>query len=166
MYASSLAVRLIACVLALSASVAPSFAQAANAFAGVWELDLFKSVYEPEEAAPRKRTMTLEGTGNQIKITTRTFRDSPNNGGMVAANASYAAGFDGKEYPTGAEGATVQLKRIDANTVERTARLKGSVAETAKWVVSADGKTMTITAKGIDATGAAYSSTQIYTKTS
>jgi hypothetical protein len=166
MHAGSLIGRLTAWVLALSVFVAPSFAQAANPFAGIWELDRAQSVYEPIEAAPERRTMTLEGTADHIKSTTRTLRTAPNNGGFVTNEVTYSAAFDGKEYPTPATGATVQFRRIDARTLERVARLMEHVAETATWTLSGDGRTLTITSKGTDATGSPYRSTQVYTKTS
>ena len=36
--------------------------------------------------------------------------------------------------------------------------------ETATWTLSADRKTLTVAAKGTDATGVAYTSTQVYEK--
>ena len=56
--------------------------------------------------------------------------------------------FDGKEYsdagPTVVEGSTTSGRRIDANTIETTEKVKGKVIETAKATISADGKTQTI----------------------
>lgn len=56
--------------------------------------------------------------------------------------------FDGKEYadqgPTVAEGSTSSGRRIDANTIETTEKIKGKVIETAKATISADGQVQTI----------------------
>jgi hypothetical protein len=144
----------------LLSGVVPVIAQGANPFIGVWELDRFKSVYDPITTAPERRILTLEGMGDQIKSTTRTWRNA------VANDVTYSAGFDGKDYPTAAAGTTVSFKRVNARTVERTAKLMGNVAETATWTVSADGRTLTIVTKGTDTAGTPYSSTQLYTKTS
>jgi len=58
---------------------------------------------------------------------------------------------------------TVALKRVDANTVERTGKVKGQVAETVTMKISGAGKILTMTTKGsID--GVDYSSTQVYAK--
>src|SRR5688572_1094010 len=135
-------------------------AQAVNPFVGVWELDRFKSVYEPITMAPERRILTLEASGDGIKSTTRTWRNS------VAADVTYTAGFDGKDYPTAAAGATVAFKRVNPTTLERTAKLSGRVAETQTWSVSADGRTLTIKAEGTDTAGDRFTSTQIYTRTS
>jgi hypothetical protein len=148
-------------MLALSVLVlagAEAIAQGTNSFAGVWELDRFKSVYDPISTAPERRILTLEASGDGIKSTARTWRNS------VAADVSYTAGFDGKDYPTAAAGATVSFKRVNATTVERTAKLNGQIRETQTWSVSPDGKTLTIKAEGTDAEGTPFSSTQIYTK--
>jgi hypothetical protein len=150
----------LACAALLLAGAAPTFAQAGKAFAGTWELDRFKSVYDPIGTAPERRILTLEATADGVKSTTRTWRNS------VAADVTYTAGFDGKDYPTAAAGATVAFKVVNPTTVERTAKLNGSVAETQTWSLSADGKTLTIKAQGTDAGGNAFSSTQIYTRSS
>jgi hypothetical protein len=145
---------------AILVAAGPASAQGGGTFAGVWELDRFKSVYEPISTAPERRILTLEATPDGIKSTTRTWRNS------VAADVTYTAGFDGKDYPTAAAGATVSFKRVNATTVERTAKLNGAVAETQTWSVSPDRKTLTIKAQGTDAAGTPFSSTQIYTRTS
>jgi hypothetical protein len=148
-------------IILLSAGrLASAQAQAANPFIGVWELDRFKSVYDPITTQPERRILTLEATATpgEFKSTTRTWRNS------VAADVSYTAKFDGAEYPTGAPQTTVSFKRVNANTVERTAKLMGQVRETATWTVSPDGKMLTITTKGTDTENNPYSSTQIYAK--
>ena len=132
----------------------------ANPFLGQWELDRFKSVYEPIATAPQKQivTITAATTAGQITVTTKTWRNE------VANETSYTAGFDGKDYPTSAANASVAFKRVNANTLERTAKLLTDVAETATWSVSADGKQLTIKREGVDTQGTAYTSTALYNK--
>ena len=69
----------------------------------------------------------------------------------------YTANYDGKPYPiTGSEIAdTVTLKRVDAQTSERTDRKGGQAVLRFIGVVSKDGKTMTVTIKGTNAQGQA-----------
>ena len=57
---------------------------------------------------------------------------------------------------------TVSLKRINANTVERTDRVGGKVTVVITRTLSADGKTLTITAKGVNAQGQKVDSTSLY----
>jgi hypothetical protein len=132
----------------------------ANPFLGQWELDRFKSVYEPITTAPEKQIVTIANatSAGQITVTTRTWRNA------VANETSYTVGLDGKDYPTSAANTAVAFKRVNANTLERTAKLLTDVAETATWSVSADGKMLTIKREGVDTTGTAYSSTSLYTK--
>lgn len=135
-------------------------AQAGNPFVGVWELDRFKSVYEPITTAPQKQIFTVAATATagELSFRTRTWR------GEVASDTTYNAKFDGMDYPTSAPQTLVSFKRVNANTVERTAKLFGEVAETATWTVSQDGKMLTITRKGTDTTGTPFSSTALYNK--
>jgi len=56
--------------------------------------------------------------------------------------------FDGKEYaddgPTVVPGSTSSGRRIDANTIETTERIKGKIIETARATISAGGQRQTI----------------------
>jgi hypothetical protein len=60
---------------------------------------------------------------------------------------SYTAKLDGTEAPyKGDPGTTsVSVKRVDKNTIEETDKRDGKVISVARFTVSADGKTMTIT---------------------
>ena len=92
----------------------------ANPFLGQWELDRFKSVYEPITTAPEKQIVTIANAtaaAGQITVTTRTWRNA------VANETSYTVGLDGKDYPTSAANTAVAFKRVNANTLERTAKL-------------------------------------------
>lgn len=57
--------------------------------------------------------------------------------------------FDGKEYeekgPNVAAGSTTSGKRLNARTLDVTDKMKGQVLDRAKYEVSADGKTLTLT---------------------
>ena len=145
--------------VAMMSNAVQSSAQGTSAFIGVWELDRFKSVYDPITTAPQKQLLTIATAPmGQFSATTKTWR------GEVASETTYTAAADGKEYPTSAAGATVAFKAVSANVWERTARLRNEVAETAKWEVSADGKMLTITREGTDAAGNPYRSTAYFTK--
>ena len=78
------------------------------------------------------------------------------------ARTTYTAKLDGKEYPVVASSAKVVFKRVDANTIERTAAGDRNATETATWTLSSDRKVLTIVTKGKDAAGTDYSSTQVY----
>ncbi len=91
-----------------------------------------------------------------------------------ATRASYAAKFDGKDYP---EKATIggkpnpnpnvdaiAWKKIDNFTYESTAKLKGQTMTTTHYVISQDGKTRTNTVTGKNAQGQTVNNTIVFEK--
>ena len=78
----------------------------------------------------------------------------------------YSAAMDGKDHPmTGtADGDTIALKPINANSVETTYKLKGKVTLVNVRTVSADGKTLTVTTKGTNAQGQKVNNVQVFEK--
>ena len=73
--------------------------------------------------------------------------------------------FDGKDYeekgPNVAPGSTSSGKRVDAHTLDVTDKVKGEVMDHAKYQVSPDGKTLTLT---IHETGQPHAMTFVYDK--
>ena len=137
---------------------APRGAQAQASFAGTWELDRFKSVYEPATTQPQRRVLTLETKGEDIVSKAQTWR------GDAVNEVTITAKLDGKEYPVPNQPATVAFKRSNPTTIVRTAHLNGKLSETQTWTVSPDGKVLTITSEGTDAQGTAIKSKQHYDK--
>ena len=72
-----------------------------------------------------------------------------------ATTITYSANYDGTDYKfVGSPDAdTITLKLLDANTTEATLKMVGKVMQTTKAVVSADGKTRTLTTSGVNAKG-------------
>ena len=124
-------------------------AQAADPIVGTWKLNVAKSKYDPGPA-PKSLTAKIEAAGEGEKLTVEGLR-----GDDTPIRVEYTAQYDGKEHPiTGSPMAdTVSLKRLDANTTERTEKKGGKVTQTLTRKVSSDGKTMTVTIKGTDAEG-------------
>jgi hypothetical protein len=121
-------------------------------------LDAAKSEFDPDPAL-QERTVIFEAKDGGISFLQKTITERGN-----TATSDYVAKYDGKDVPiTSPQLDTVALKRIDANTVERTGKVRGKVVETATMVVSNGGKTLTITTKG-SVNGADYSSTQVFDK--
>lgn len=107
---------------------------AANPFVGEWTQDL---------SASRLRqglVLNVEPAGND--------------GVHFSGEFSYTANFDGKEYTLrDSRNDTVTLILVDARTVDSTYRRGDQVAEKDRWVVSADGRQMTMSTAGELATG-------------
>ena len=140
----------------------PLSAQSKDPLIGIWTLDLGKSSFVPDNP-PLKRTIVFMEKDGGIRCEIRTTARGGLENGMVSESA-YSAKFDGKDYDISESVLdTISLKKIDANTIERTGKIAGVLAETATLKISQDGKMLTITTKGslgrMD-----YSSVQVYLK--
>ena len=155
------------CVLAVMVlwTLPSVHAQGVAAFNGTWALNQDKSTFEPLDTRPTRRVVTLSIKGDELSHSTETqrtrFLDVEPFQEVSTARVSYTAKFDGREYPVPNSSAKIKLKRINATTFERVATT-GSASETGTWTLSADGKTLTVTTKGVDGEGTAYSSSQVY----
>jgi len=125
-------------------------------FIGTWKANVAQSAFSPGPP-PTSVTVTIAPHGtNGIHVTVEAM-----NATGEKTVTHYSANYDGKEYPfvqTGAgavSGQTISLKRMDAQTVERTTYLAGKTLLTETWVVSQDGKTRTVTQTGTNAQGQA-----------
>jgi hypothetical protein len=125
-------------------------------------LDLAKSDFMPENDALRSRTMVFEAIDKGVKCTITTLTERGN--GRVTVDNNYAAQYDGKDVPIDSSALdTVALRRVDANTVERTGKIRGKAVETATMKVATDGKVLTVTTEG-SINGQDYSSTQVFNR--
>jgi hypothetical protein len=139
------------CFIALAVSFA-----ADNPHLGTWKLNEAKSKFIP--GAAKNNTVVYEAVGDQIKATV----DGVDANGKPT-HSEWTGKFDGKDYPlTGDPDAdTRSYKKIDARTMELTNKKDGKVVVNAKIVVSADGKTRTVT---LTAAGKKAHSTAVYDK--
>ena len=135
-------------------------AQAADPIVGTWKLTAAKSTYNPGPA-PKSLTAKIEAAGEGEKVTADGVR-----GDDSIIRVEYTAQFDGKDYPiSGSPTAdTVSLKRLDANTIERTDKKGGKVTQTVTRKLSSDGKTATVTYKGTDAKGQPFNNVGVFEK--
>ncbi len=136
-------------------SIPPS---ASNPLIGIWVLDRAKSTFS-DDTGPAKRTMIFESAGTAIKHTTMTTTAAafPDN-----YQITYTSKLDGQDAPvTGTAFDTYALKRIDARTIQRTAKIKGEVFETVTYAVSADAQVLTVTTNGKDTAGVEYSRIEV-----
>ncbi|MDQ3260786.1 MAG: hypothetical protein M3Q00_08390 [Pseudomonadota bacterium] len=135
-------------------------AQAADPLVGTWKLNVAKSTYSPGPA-PKSLTAKIEAAGEGEKVTADGVR-----GDDTPIQVEYTAQYDGKDHPiTGSPIAdTVSLKRLDANTTERTDKKGGKVVQTLTRKLSSDGKTVTVTIKGTDAEGRPINNLAVFEK--
>ena len=122
---------------------------AADAFTGIWILDVAKSTFANDNPAPKELTVTFTEDGaNRTQILTGIAADgsrtsttwtAPRMGGTVT--------FPAGQGPNG--GASV--KAVDDNTLVMTQNHpNGKAGASRTYQVSADGKTLTLTQKRED----------------
>ena len=134
---------------------------AADNNVGTWKLNLAKSKYSPGPA-PKSQTLKIEAWGDDgVRYTA----DGVGADGKPT-HAVFQAKYDGKDYPFkgNPDADMLSYKRINANTLEATTTLHGKGTITAKAVVSADGKTRTVTQVGTNAQGQPLNVTSVYEK--
>jgi hypothetical protein len=120
-------------------TVSPS-SRAPDELVGAWRLLVAKSSYRPGPA-PSSETRTYVRQGDSVLgVIQRAFADGRR------VRIEYTADFD-REYPVmGTEEYDhVVLKRIDKQTSQAVLSHAGRVFGTARRVIAADGKSMTIT---------------------
>jgi len=137
---------------------------------GKWNLSIAKSTFKndltnfslsgADGSAPQWRTMVFEQVGDSIKHKTDT---------QLVTNATnyidveYTAKLDGRDYPV--EGSStmdsVSFRRIDANTIERIAKDRGKVIQTATYKLSPGGLELTVKSDGTGQ-GVEYHNVEVY----
>jgi hypothetical protein len=155
--ASAFAALAVACLIAAAPSA--TLAQP-NPAIGTWVLNVTKSKYDPGPA-PKSNTVTYAAAGQGLTLSSK----GVNAEGKPTA-VHYTANFDGKDYPvTGSpDYDAVVLKKTGISTWEATRKKGGAVVQTARYLVSPDGKTMTISASGTNAAGQKFNNVTVLDK--
>src|ERR1700704_5073269 len=126
---------------------------------GTWKLNEAKSKLAP--GAPKNTTVTYEMVGDQIKVTV----DGTDAEGK-SSHTVWTGKFDGKDYAVTGD-ATSDMRsytKEGKDTLQMTNKKAGKVTVTGSIVVSADGKTRTVTMNSTDAKGVKVTSTGVYDK--
>lgn len=125
---------------------------------GTWKLNEAKSKFGGKA---RNHTVVYEAAGDQIKVIVDGVDE---NGG--ATHNEWTGKFDGKDYAvTGDATSDVRsYRQINKNTLALTAKKGGKVTLSGRIVVSADGKTRTVTTTSTNAQGKKTTNTAVYDK--
>ena len=138
--------------------VVPVLAQA-DPQVGVWKLNVAKSKYSPGPV-PTSATTTIEAVGKGTKVSVdQTMPDGSKRQWSVTAD------YDGKDTPVvgnNPDADTIARTRVNASTVRTVSKKAGKVTTTQTSAVSADGKTRTVTTKGVNAKGQTVNNVAIY----
>lgn len=135
-------------------------AQAPTGLAGTWTLNAAKSTFSPGPA-PKSMTVSYTPAADGVKIVVEvTPADGP------AQHWEMTGKYDGKDYPvTGNPNADMaSFTLVNDQTGESTFKKGGMVTATNRRVLSADGKTLTITSKGTTADGKPRNDVQVFEK--
>ena len=139
------------------ATVAVSLA--ADAFVGNWKLNEAKSKFPP--GATKNQTVTYVAAGDNLKVLVDAVdKDSK------SMHTEWTGKPDGKDYPvTGsANEDTRAYTKVDAKTLDFTSKKGGKVTAQGRVVLSADGKSRTVTTNVMEADGKKATSTAVYDK--
>jgi hypothetical protein len=142
---------------AFIAGVAVSLAADPNM--GAWKLSEAKS--KIGAGGTKNHTVVYEAAGDSVKVTV----DGITSDGKPVHH-EWTGKYDGKDYPvTGDPNQDVRsYKKTDDRTLEFVAKKGGTVTVTGRVVVTADGKTRTVTTTATDSSGKKVKSTAVYDK--
>jgi hypothetical protein len=154
MNARKIVVGLGVCLVVAALSLA-----ADDAFTGTWKLNEGRS--KISAGMPKNSTVVYEATGENVKVTI----DGTDASGK-ATHSEWSGKFDGKDYPvTGDPSAdTRSVKKVDDHTLAVNSKKDGKIRTSGRVVVSADGKTRTVTISGTDSKGTKVTSVAVYDK--
>jgi hypothetical protein len=132
---------------------------AANLQMGSWKLNEAKSKFTRGTA--KNTVVVYEAVGDQVKVTV----EGTDATGKPARN-EWTGKFDGKDYPvTGDPTSDMRsYKKINDRILEFTVRKNHNVMVTGRVVVSADGKSRTVTTSGTTPKGKKFKNTAVYDK--
>jgi len=139
------------------AGVAVCLAQ--SSMMGTWKLNEAKSKFGA--GATKNSTVIYEAAGDDVKVT---VEGTDTTG--ATTHSDWTGKFDGKDYPVTGDSTsdTRSYKKVNDRTVTFTAKKDGKVTLTGRIVLSADGKTRTVTTSAINKEGAKITSTAVYDK--
>src|ERR1700687_1357560 len=132
---------------------------AADGFMGTWKLNEAKSKLSP--GTPKNSTVVYEAAGDNVKVTI----DGTDSDGKPTHN-EWTGKFDGKDYPVTGDPSSDSrsLKKINDHTLTFAVKKGDKLTTTGRIVLSADGKTRTVTTSGTDSKGKKVSGTAGYDK--
>src|ERR1700731_925110 len=125
---------------------------------GTWKLNEAKSKIG---AGPKNTTVIYEAAGDSVKVTTDGI-----DGDGKPLHSEWTGKYDGKDYPVTGDPSTDtrSYKKVNDHTLAFTNKKGDRVTVSGRGVVSADGKTRTVTLTGTDSKGKKFTSTAVYDK--
>jgi len=124
---------------------------------GTWKLNEAKS--KIGAGSPTLTTVVYEAAGDSVKVTV-----DGTDGDGKPLHSEWTGKYDGKDYPVTGDPSTDMrsYKKVNDHTLAFTNKKGDKVTISGHGVVSADGKTRTVTITGTDSKGKKYTSTAVY----
>ncbi|HLN58436.1 MAG TPA: hypothetical protein VK416_07730 [Thermoanaerobaculia bacterium] len=132
---------------------------AADMNMGTWKLNEARSKFP--SGATKNNTVVYAAMGDGVKITV----DGVSGDGKPT-HSEWAGKYDGKDYPViGDPGSDARsYKKVDERTLDFAVKKDGKTLLTGRVVVSADGKSRTVTTTETDSSGKKVTTTASYDK--
>jgi hypothetical protein len=132
---------------------------AADPMMGTWKLNEAKSKLAAGQT--RNHTVVYAMAGDMVKVTV----DGTDKDGKATHN-EWTGKFDGKDYAVTGDPSsdTRAYTKVDANTLNFNVKKGGKVTVNGKVVISADGKSRTVTTSGTDSMGMKMDNSAVYDK--
>ena len=149
---------LVLTAAALFAAVVVCYA-AGDAFMGTWKLNEAKS--KMGAGLSKNSMVAYEVAGDSVKVS---LDGSGSDGNPF--HSEWTGKYDGKDYPvTGDPTADSRsYTMVNAHTLRITSKQGGKITSTTRVVISADGKSRTVTTTGTDAKGMKTTAVSVYDK--
>ena len=139
--------------------VAGTLCFASDANIGSWKLNEAKSKFAA--GSSKNITVVYEAVGDTVKVTV----DGTDGAGKPTHN-EWTGKYDGKDYPVTGDPTSDErsLKTVDDHTLVLTVQKDDKVTVSGRIVISADGKTRTVTTSATDSKGKKVENTAVYDK--
>ena len=147
-------------LLTLGVVLAAGACFAAEPYMGTWKLNEGKS--KIAAGTTKNTTVTYSSTMmGKVKVTTDGM-----DGAGKASHTSWTGKFDGKDYALSGDPSTDvrAYTKVNDRTLALTGKKGGKVVNTGRVVVSADGKSRTVTVNGTTMKGKKFKNTAVYDK--
>jgi hypothetical protein len=143
-------------------AVPATSAQTPSSWFGTWSLNVARSTYDPGPPPYKRATYTIEPWGaDGMKVIYEMVHPR---GGVT--HLEWQGRIDGKDYPLQGIDAfvTYAYHRVSPGVYETIVKMGGRAVAKSTVTLSADGKTMTTTTKGVDSGGRAVATVTVYEK--
>ncbi len=145
--------------LALLLTAVPLLAQT-SLLEGRWTLDVAKSTYTPDPP-PKSQTLTWKRVPGGLQFITETVSEQ----GDPSRTETFEKDDGTPGQVSGGSGFRTRfLKRINARTYEDGDMVNGQPTYQRRMVISADGRTMTVTVTGVNGLGQPVNNVALYEK--